>query len=155
MRAESRSPALGGASFWLVMGIERAAEIEKAASLNYVHHPPRAWFHQDRSIVNNCVAITGNMVLLRHIVVADAAFRKYGTDANLFLMPIRGSLFSNHVLAKARSVIHSEDAADRSGHRSDCSAHDSTRRPCRTTTCLCALLGTTDCALGKGIAGTY
>jgi hypothetical protein len=131
-------------------------EIERAALLNYVHHPPRMWVYQDRSIVNNCVPITtGNMVLLWYIVVSDAAFRKHGTDANLFLVAIRGPSFSNHVLAKARPVIHAEDAADRSGHRSDCSANDSTRGSGRTTTCLCAFLCATDCALSIGIAGTY
>jgi hypothetical protein len=71
------------------------------------------------------------LVVFRHIVVADAAFRKHSTDANLFLIPIRRSLFSNHVLAKARSATYSEDATDRSGDRSDCSANDSTRRSCR------------------------
>ena len=96
---------------------------------------PRARLDQHRTIVDDGVAISWrSAVFRRNVVVGYAAFRQHDADAKVIVIAIGRPPLANHVFAKARAIVGTEDAADSAGCRTDGAANDSTERSCSPST---------------------
>jgi hypothetical protein len=67
-----------------LVGVATAAP-ELVDDLDYAS---RARLHNDRTIIDISVAVSGSMILRGHFVVGHAAFRQYRADTEIFAIAI-------------------------------------------------------------------
>jgi hypothetical protein len=66
-----------------------------------------AGVNQNRSIIDDRVAIFANTVLLRNFVVGDACFRKYRADPYIAVIAVRRPMFFGNIMMETRALIYS------------------------------------------------
>lgn len=139
--AYEKSPALGRASF--------AAEPARpdARLLDDLNDPAGARLDQHRTLVHDGVAVLARAVLGRDLVVLDALGRQHGANLDLLAVTIGRATLLNHVLAKTRPLLDTEDSSDPADHPADHAAHDAADRASR---CI-ALFGATLDAAGNAL----
>jgi hypothetical protein len=91
----------------------------------------RTGVNQNRSIVDNCVAIFACTVLLRNLIIGDARFRKLSADPHIALITVRRAALFNHITAEARPLVYTQNARDAADDPADRAANDSAYRTCR------------------------
>ena len=90
---------------------------------------PRAELDQHRTVVDDGVAISRRCaVFRRHVIVGHAALRQHDADAKILVVAIGRPPLANHVFAKARAIVDTQDAADRAGCGADRAANDGAER---------------------------
>jgi hypothetical protein len=72
----------------------------------------RCGIDQYGAIIHDRVAILGDAILPRHLVIGHAARRQVRADANLTFVTIRRNMMFRHVAAKARPAIVGYAAGD-------------------------------------------
>jgi hypothetical protein len=84
---------------------------------------------QNRTVVDDRIAIFANTVLRWHLIVGDARFRKYCAHPYITFVAVRGPVFFDDVMTKARTLIDAENACDTADDPSDRAANNSSHRP--------------------------
>jgi hypothetical protein len=97
--------------------------------LDDLDYAARAGVNQNRSIVDNCVAIFANTILLRNLVVGDACFRKYCAHPYITFVAIRGPVFFDNITVEARTLIDAQNSRHTADDPSDRATNNSSHRP--------------------------
>src|SRR5215207_1960627 len=78
-----------------------------------------AGLDQNRSVIHNRVAVVGDAILLRDLIVLHAGGREGRTDADLFLVAVGRNALGHHILAELRLLLIGETAHNRARHAAD------------------------------------
>ena len=102
---------------------------------------------QHRVSVDDRVAISGSVILWRHVVVDNAAFRQKGADPKFSAVCIRGSCFAAHIFPKTRPIIHAQNTTDRARCGADRPADKASNRSGRSIAGIRTFFRATNCPL--------
>ena len=85
--------------------------------------------NQNRSIVDDGVAIFANTILRRNLIVGDARFGKDRAHSYIAFIAVRGPVFFDDVMTEARTLIDAQNACHTADDPSDRAANNSSHRP--------------------------
>src|SRR5664279_1900221 len=88
----------------------------------------RARINQHGMVVDVGVAVAGDVIIGRYVVISDADFGQFRANAEFAVVAIGRMALAHDVFAKARTVLDAENAADRADRGTDGATDDGANR---------------------------
>jgi hypothetical protein len=135
---------------------EKAAQLERLSLRSFVisgllddlDYAARAGVNQNRSIIDDRVAIFANTVFWWNFIVGDARFRKYCAHPHITFVAVRGPVFFDDIMPEARALIDAENSRHTADDPSDRAANNSSHRPGSPLALSCTAFDASGYALG-------